>query len=252
MEASVDCTDARRLMYVWLDGEAPPDDAAAIRAQVSDCAVCARRRDEAVALSELLRSLPYYPAPAALRQTIRARLDSPTRSPARRPLAMILAAGAAAAAMLAVVMLGPMRQPAPAADAQLRDAIAAAHVRSLMLPDHLADVPSSDQHTVKPWFDGKLDFAPPVVDLAASGYPLIGGRLEYVAGHPAAGLVYKRRQHVINLFVWPDASRVPLSRAAVRGFNLYHWTAGGMTFWAASDVNEQELAAFARLISPGV
>jgi anti-sigma factor RsiW len=119
-----------------------------------------------------------------------------------------------------------------------------AHVRSL-LPGHLMDVESTDRHTVKPWFAGKTDIAPPVVDLSDKGFPLLGGRLDYIDGHTAAALVYGRRGHTINVFVWRTTPGEPADGSyAVRGYSLLHWSRGGLTTWAVSDAALPELEAF--------
>jgi anti-sigma factor RsiW len=133
------------------------------------------------------------------------------------------------------------------ANQEVTEALVAGHIRSL-IGEHLMDVASTDQHTVKPWFAGKLDFAPDVKDFAAQGFPLVGGRVDYLAGRRVAALIYRRRQHVINLFIWPDGSssagKTPISRS---GYNLLSWNRGPMTFWAVSDLSASELEVFRAL-----
>lgn len=132
----------------------------------------------------------------------------------------------------------------------LTNTLIACHVRSLQA-EHLTDVASSDQHTVKPWFIGRLDYAPPVHDTAAQGYPLLGGRLDYAAQRPVAALIYARRKHYINVFLWPaDDSGDSSPRSIHRnGYVLLRWTHGGMQYWAVSDVNESDLRELAQLLS---
>jgi anti-sigma factor RsiW len=146
--------------------------------------------------------------------------------------------GAACAAALAFLLVAP-RGP------DLPEQIVASHIRALQ-PGHLEDVASTDQHTVKPWFDGRIDFAPPVKDLAAMQFPLQGGRLDYIAGRPVAALVYQHRKHLIDLFVWPAATATTVPTSAQRqGYNIVHWSANGMALWAVSDLEAGELRQFA-------
>ena len=213
------------------------------------------------ALDSLIKNAQLHreKAPAALRQRI---VDDMARRAAPKqpgwitsllrafqfqwiPVGSGFAAGLLTCA-LALQLLGgwPLQSPPP--DSLDRE-IVASHVRSLMA-DHLFDVASSDQHTVKPWFLGKLDYSPTVRELAAGGFPLTGGRLDYIDGRPVAVLVYSRRQHAINLYTWPSAvNQFHASRASSRlGFNMVEWTQSGMRFWAVSDINPSELELFAR------
>ena len=159
---------------------------------------------------------------------------------------LALAAAIVLAALIASSLLPRLQQPG--ADQFLATQLIASHVRSLMA-DHLMDVASSDQHTVKPWLDAKLDFAAPVADLASQGFPLIGGRLDYLDNHSVAALVYQKRKHFINLFIWPTTPKDSTAQTMVEreGYHLVHWSDVDFTYWAVSDVNIADLQSFKQL-----
>jgi anti-sigma factor RsiW len=206
-------------------------------------------------LSALIRhEATHHAPPAGLAERIAADLRAATAGtvvapppvqarPWRRWFDAALVFGAGAATTW--VVLGSVLT-LPGATDRTVDEIAASHVRSLMAA-HLTDVASTDRHTVKPWFAGKLDFSPPVHDLAAQGYALSGGRLDVIRGRPVAALVYRERGHVINLFVWPAPAHAADAQTR-QGFSLTGWTQGGMQFWAVSDASPPDLQAFAQTL----
>ncbi len=248
----MDCNETRRLLDAGLDGELDLVRHLEIEAHLRTCAACTQLAEHAGARRIALReSLPRFTAPAQLAEKIRAALPvaTPTApAPARAKIVFPLWQVAGLAASIAVALLFGYAWGNAHAHAELLigDAISD-HVRSLQA-NHLTDVASTDQHTVKPWFAGKLDFSPPVVDLATAGFPLTGGRLEHLDGRPAAALVFHRRQHAINLFIWP-AGATPLSpRSAQReGYHAAAWSQAGMNFLAVSEIPAGELAQFADL-----
>ena len=244
-----DCETTRLLVHGLIDGELDAANALAAEAHIADCADCAALHEEMIELRARLGAADlHYPAPPGLAARIDCALGSARRPAVRRPSLGWLnwASGGgltALAASLLVLLMVPRGPDLPAE-------IVASHVRSLQAA-HLVDVVTSDRHTVKPWFAGRIDFSPPVVDSSPAGFVLAGGRLDYVDGRPVAAIVYRRRQHVINLFIWPGPGGPAPSADARDGYNILHWTSGGMVHWAVSDLNAAELGQFAALVAAG-
>jgi anti-sigma factor RsiW len=232
------CPDKEVLLHGLLDGELDAANAQACEAHLKTCPGCAQAFGELQALSARLSAPGVgYHAPAALRHRIEA-MAAPRRRLRKAAPWALSGAFAAIAASLAIVSL----QPTTVA---LEDQLVASHVRST-LAAHLVDVETSDRHVVKPWFNGRIDFAPPVVELADRGYPLAGGRLDYIGDRVVAALVYRRNRHVINLFVWPSKpgpSQAP-GPAMRSGYSVAHWRSGGLEFWAVSDIDPRDLESF--------
>ena len=239
----------RELLHAYVDGELDLVNARETERHLKSCSEC-RATEKAIRelRCALTNAAPLYRAPAHLRRNVRAALRREAKS-TRQSISpwLMFATGAAFAAVILGFAFFQMTQVARTN--AIVDQVVANHVRSL-LAAQLVDVVSSDQHTVKPWFDGKIDFAPEVRDLSADGFPLVGGRLDYINGKTVAALVYQRNKHPINLFITP----APASRSASptvmtrRGYNVFSWTNGGMTHWAVSDLNEGELREFTELV----
>ena len=235
------CAEPRPLVQAYLDHELDVARSVEIEAHLAECRVCAAELAAGRRVREALAEGLYRPAPDALAAKIRARARRASSARAWRlpSLAVSLAAAALAAWIVIPSIAGRSVGP--------MDDLVAAHVRSLMV-DHLTDVASTDRHTVKPWFEGKLDFSPMVVDLADHGFPLVGGRLEYVDGRAVAALVYGRQRHFVNLFVFPQAGADAAPRSVSRrGFHIVEWRRAGMSYAAVSDLNAADLADFAEL-----
>jgi anti-sigma factor RsiW len=248
------CAEVRTWLGPYLDGELDLARHVEVEEHLRTCEVCARAHAAQTVLRSAIRSeLPYFRASADLERRVRGAVRrSESGASLSRRLAPGWMAAAAAAAVAVVAAIGaPLLSRHSPAEETASDVVSG-HVRSLM-PGHLTDVLSNDQHTVKPWFAGKLDFSPPVADLSAAGFPLVGGRLDYAAGRPVAALVYRRGAHVINLFVWPSPSARDGGEVAEgrQGYNLVHWTRGQASFWAISDLNLTELRQFTSLLRSG-
>jgi anti-sigma factor RsiW len=240
------CEHVRRDLDAYLDRELDVESAKDVGDHIGGCVACRRLVMEREALGGLVRAAPYHTAPERLRARV---LAHTTRSNTIRR-----AVPWAAAAALVVSLgagIGLWRTSSTRSESFANEVVDN-HVRSLMA-SHLFDVQSTDEHTVKPWFLGKLDFSPPVADLTSIGYPLVGGRLDYLGGRPVAALVYTRRQHTINVFVSPehDGAVAPAAVRSIRGFHVHHWIRDSMSFWAISDLNDAEFTRFCEALDGG-
>lgn len=244
----MNCDRVQLLLNGYIDDELDLVSALDIETHLQHCSACSRQ----YALLQSLHSVTskrslYYQAPPRLEKQIRSSLG---KTSPHLPALTAFSWGWLVLAGLMIVTLvlawGFVQRTwlTPKQEISLVQQVQIAHVRSLMA-DHLFDIASSDQHTVKPWFNGKLDFSPPVVDLIQQGFPLVGGRLDYLDGQPVAALVYQRNKHYINVFIWPsNEAGIDLQTSTYNGYHLVHWAQSGMTLWAVSDLNSAELEIF--------
>jgi anti-sigma factor RsiW len=237
------CDEAEILLHALIDGELDAGHAREVEDHIAGCPRCAvllrdyREMSKAVAGADL-----HYKAPPELRRRIEASLPQ-VRVQSRRSVLRGFAMGSAVSAIAATGIVALVLRNDD--EQRILSEVVSAHLRSLQA-GHLTDVLSTDQHTVKPWFNGKLDVAPPVIDLTAQGFTLIGGRLDYVDTRPIGAVVYRRRSHVINLFVAQTANteRRAAKTENIQGFNIRRWSERGLNYWAVSDIAADELAEF--------
>jgi anti-sigma factor RsiW len=257
--AKPDNGHVRHLIDAYLDGELSLERSLEVETHLGQCALCRADHESRRAVSNAVKAgARRFAAPDSLRQAVLAGIKGSPAAPAparavrtRRP---VLRGLALAASLLIAVGLGAgvtSWMLHPDADDVVAQEVESSYVRSLLVKDRLIDVASSDEHTVKPWLNRQLDFSPPVHDFTEQGFPLLGGRLDYVASRNVAVLVYRHRQHIINLMIWParDGDVAAPEKAATRqGHNILYWHQDGMSYWAISDLNTADIAAFAKLV----
>ena len=247
----MNCEETQELVGAYVDRELDLTKSLEFERHLTQCRACSERHASLLALRSAVSTL-YHTAPASLQRRVTSGIRKASKSEAtpRAPLVKPwrwIAVATSVALVLVVSWIVVRLSAGPSPDEVLAREVVSNHVRSLMV-SHIADVPSSDQHTVKPWFNGKLDFSPPVIDLDEQGFGLVGGRLDYLDSRAVAALVYKRKQHVINLFIWPtDESDRSGQTATHQGYNVIHWCQTDMSYWAVSDLNSIELREFVQL-----
>lgn len=248
----MNCSRLRQVLDAHIDGEIDRATGEEIERHLRSCTACAAVMSERVTLRQRVRAgAPRFQAPAALRRAVRRSLAAGhdgTASRRRRPSWLQAGALAVVVAVVSATAGYWIGQPPP--DRPLREEVVASHVASLGAARQLVDVVSADRHVVKPWFQGKVDFAPVVRDLSKDGYTLLGARLDHVADRHASTIVYRVRNHIISLFAWRAASdeAAPVALSAARGYNVASWSENGLRFAAVSDVDAQDLERFALLV----
>jgi anti-sigma factor (TIGR02949 family) len=245
----MDCDDVYALLDAYVDRELDVAHDLAIAVHLQTCQRCAQQYEALLALQVALRTRgTYFASPPSLRQRLRTTLRRAAPAPFLRRSQAVLTAGGLLVLVLGGVFMWLHWSPPALADGLVREVVAA-HVRSLQV-DHLTDVASTDTHTLKPWLSDKLAFAPPVIDLAPHGFQLLGARLDYLHDRAVAAVVYRRRQHRINLWIAPagPATATAAALATRHGYHVLHWVHAGMSYWAVSDLNQEELSLLKQLL----
>lgn len=251
------CAQCRELVDAYVDGELPNDDAAAVREHLASCAECSREHALITATSRRIGEVfVKHQAPDVLKARIRSALAQPdaferSDTPPLRalPARRLVWGGIGVAVASSLLTFAVVRTVTP--ERSLTDDVIASHIRALM-PGHLTDVASTNQHNVKPWFNGRVDLSPPVPNLDSIGFPLIGGRLDYVEGRSVPAIVYGRRQHLISVYAWPDSpgeTTSNVSASSRNGYNVIAWRMNGLSLEAVSDLNRPELEQFVKAFS---
>ncbi len=248
-ENAMDCGECRAHLSADLDRELDDRKTQALQNHLAGCVNCRQAYTALQGLSAHIRAhAPYRDAPAYLAARVMDSLPIAQQTKQRAAHWNGWSMGTVFASLLALGVSVSLYLAIPTPQQQLANEVLASHVRSLQV-DHLSDVASSDRHIIKPWFNGKLDFSPQVVDYTTEGFPLIGGRLDYINQKNVVVLVYRHRLHTINLFIWPSAAKDSgLHKLDQRGYHMVTWVAGGMNYWAVSDLRQLDLAAFAQLV----
>jgi len=257
----MNCDDSRIYLPAYLDEELGVAESLRVQKHLTECGDCRQAQDEQLALRSALRDPDLFAHPSVdfskrIEAAVRRSAQEEARSQGSSWFEWFRIGSfrwvPAMAALVIVTTIGvfvAMNSMRSTHEQLIASAVLAGHIRSLQ-PGHLIDVPSSDQHTVKPWFQGKLDFSPPVPDLSQQGFNLVGGRLDYVDGKPVAVLVYQRRMHNINVFLWPNhgAADDAIKEEDAQGYQILHWNGAETTYWLVSDLNKAELLEFARAL----
>lgn len=248
----MNCTEIQRLLHAYIDDELDMAHSLAVEQHLQKCATCAREYERYQTLRTAIKggSL-YFQTPASLQKRVQLALprDEHTTRSVRLPAWSWLSAAALLLLLLGGLAFWGFTQLHSNAsqDNQMAQAVVDSHERSLV-DNHLVDILSSDPNTLKTWFEGKLGFSPPVINLTLQGYSLIGGRLDFLDTQAVAAIVYKQGQHVINLFAWPATQNIHLHVFSLQGYYVTSWTKYGMNCWAIADLGEDQLQQFARLI----
>lgn len=247
----MNCREIQTWLHAYTDGELDLNSSLDIEQHLQQCTDCTQFHKNITVLHTALQAEElYHRVPARLVKRVTTEIQRDARPRNRRIGLFPARAFAGIVAVLVCIAVLLFYRPAVSEEGTLTREVIASHIRSLMA-NHLTDVTSTDRHTVKPWFNGKLDYAPPVVELRDEGFPLLGGRLDYLDQRPVAVLLYGRQKHTINLFVWPlagrDSSRLKSPRErTLQGYHIVFWRQGDLQFWAVSDLNAEELALFAQ------